>query len=89
MSKVDEQAVWRAFQEHVSPLDENFETLSQWVRDGIADGTLAPAGVPSLVEKFKRVVAMHQQIAESQGEMKVTFDNSSPADDIKPMKVTL
>lgn len=91
MNQIDQQKIWDAFNENVSPLDENFEVLSQFVRDGIADGTLtAPGGIPGLLEKHRRVMAIHHQIAEREGTMPATAEGEpSIYDNIKPMKASL
>ena len=85
-----EQNIWGALHESVSPLDEHYEQICGWVRDGIADGTLTPAGIPSLVEKFRRVLATHQAIAEKAGTLDVDVTGpTSTFDAVKPMKVSL
>jgi len=86
----NEQKIWDALRETLSPMDENYPAISEWVRDGIADGTLTPAGIPSLIEKFRRVMATHAAIAEKAGTLDVDVSGPpSPFDDVRPMKVSL
>lgn len=92
MNQIDEQKIWDAFNESVSPLDESFEVLTQFVRDGIADGTLtAPGGIPGLVERVRRVQAIHEAAAEKAGTMPVDAEgpDNSPWKNVKPIRASL